>query len=416
MEQQPPARTLLAPPVQRHHTAAVDERPRKKRRWIWPILLILFAAGFYWVWKQKPNVSQEQAQGGRGGRRGGTVTINTATAGMGQMAVKLDAIGTVTPTYTASILSQANGPITAVHYHEGQYVRKGDPLIDIDPRPYQATLDTDLGTLDRDRGTLEQAKMDLDRYRAAWARNAIAKQTLDDQEKLVQQDEGLVKADEGTVESAKVQLSYAHITSPIDGRVGLRLVDPGNVIAANGTSPLVVVTQVQPITVVFTVPEDSLPQVQRAMRTHQLETSVFDRTDENQLGVSRQQTLDNQIDTTTGTVKVRASFPNRNNALFPNQFVNTKLLTDVLQNQVMIPTSAVQMNGQQAFVYLIQDNKAKIVNVKQGQVDGSMSAVSGIHAGDVVANSSFERLQNGSPVRIVKQKIGTADSETNETP
>jgi multidrug efflux system membrane fusion protein len=417
MEQQPPASPLLAPQQTPTDSPAyaTQQPPRKKRRWIWVVLLLIFAGAFVWVLRQKPSVSNEQQ--GRGRQRGGTVTLNVATAGRGQLAVKLDAIGTVTPTYTASIVSQVAGQVTAVHYREGETVGKGTPLIDINAAPYQAALDTAQGALVRDRGVLAQAQMDLDRYQAAWARNAIAKQQLDDQAKLVDQDKGLVKSDEGTVETDQVQVNFCHITSPISGRVGLRLVDPGNVVAANSTTALVVVTQVQPITVVFTIPEDSLPQVEAALRRTKggLEVAAFDRADEHQLATGKLVSLDNQIDTTTGTLKLRATFVNKDMALYPNQFVNTKLLVNVLKNQVMIPNSSIQRNGNQAFVYRIENNVATMVDIKTGASDGPMTAVEGINAGDVVADSSFEKLQNKSKVRIVTQKIATSDQES-DTP
>jgi multidrug efflux system membrane fusion protein len=314
-----------------------------------------------------------------------------------------------------------SGQVLAVHYREGQSVEKGTPLIDIDPRPYQASLDTAQGTLARDKGVLAQAKMDLERYQIAWSRNAIAKQQLDDQAKLVEQDEGLVKADEGTVESDQVQLAFCHITSPISGRVGLRLVDPGNIVTANSTTALVVVTQVQPITVVFTISEDDLPQVEAAMKREGkrsgLVTTVYDRSNEHQLAEGRLMSLDNQIDTTTGTLKLRSVFPNRDMALYPNQFVNTRLLTNVLENQIMVPNATIQRNGAQSFVYKIVKGKsgkdeAALVNVKVGYTDGTMTAVSGLNEGDQVADSSFEKLQNKSQVRIVTQKIGSSDEES----
>jgi multidrug efflux system membrane fusion protein len=418
MEQQPPASPLLTESSRPRRTPALAPPPRKKRRWIWIVLLVLFALAFFMVWRHKPDVAAAGAPGGRRGQ--GTVTINVATVGRGQMAVKLDAIGTVTPTYTATINSQVSGQVISVHYREGQTVAKGTPLIDIDPRQYQAALDTAQGTLARDRGVLAQATMDLERYQSAWARNAIAKQQLDDQAKLVEQDKGLVQADEGAVESDQVQLAYCHITSPISGRVGLRLVDPGNIVTANSTTPLVVVTQVQPITVVFTIPEDSLAQVEAAIKhaggRHALETTVFDRANEHQLAVGKLLSLDNQIDTTTGTIKLRSQFDNRDMALFPNQFVNTRLLTSVLQNQIMVPTSTIQRNGQQAFVYRITNNQATLVNVKIGHADGNMTAVEGLNDGDQIADSSFERLQNHAKVRVVKEKLGSADSEESGTP
>ena len=235
------------------------------------------------------------------------ITITTATAQKGNIGVYLDAIGTVTPVYTASITSQVTGLIVAVHFTEGQPVQKGDPLIDIDPRPYRATLLQAQGALERDQNVLAQAQMDLERYRAAWARNAIAKQILDDQEKLVLQDEGTVKNDQGTVQYDQVQVDFCHITAPIAGRVGLRLVDPGNVVQSAGTVTLAVITQLEPITVIFTIPEDSLGQVEARLRKGaKLTVDAFDRTAQTKIASGTLLTLDNQIDTTTGTVKGRA--------------------------------------------------------------------------------------------------------------
>src|SRR3984957_5734332 len=223
---------------------------------VWVVILALFGLLFWWVMHRK----QAPAAGGGGGRRGalgGTVTLNVATAKKGSIGVYLDAIGTVTPVYTTTLVSQVTGVITEVHYREGQLVRRGQPLIQIDPRPYQANVLTAQGALERDTNLLAQAQMDLKRYQDAWARNAIPKQTLDDQEKLVLQDQGTVKADQGTLQFDQVQLAFCNITSPISGRVGLRLVDPGNLATASGSTPLAVITQLQPITVVFTIPEDS---------------------------------------------------------------------------------------------------------------------------------------------------------------
>ena len=419
MEQQPPASPLFAgnrgatdQAAEPNHTAPA-ERPRKRRRWIWVVLLAIFALAFWLILKHKPGVSQQQS---RASHRNGTVTLNATTAHTGNMAVKLLAIGTVTPTYMVSVTSQVTGQIIAVHYREGQTVGKGAPLIDIDPRTYQASLDTALGTLTRDQGVLAEATLDLARYQAAWARNAIARQQLDDQEKLVEQDKGLVRSDQGTVESDRVNLAYCHIVSPITGRVGLRLVDPGNVVQANSTTALVVVAQVPPITVVFTIPEDSLPDVQQAMRKHILKVTAFDRDQKHLLADGHLETTDNQIDTTTGTLKLRATFSNARLSLFPNQFVNTELLVNVLPNQVLIPTSAIQRNGTQAFVYLLRNNTATITNINIVATDATNAAVTGIKAGDMLANSSFEKLQDKIKVRVVQQKLAPSDSGESNTP
>ena len=342
----------------------------------------------------------------------GPITATIATAQKGNIGVYLAAIGTVTPIYTDSITSQVTGMVSKVHYQEGQLLRKGEALIDIDPRPFEAQLMQAEGMIERDTNVLEQAKMDLQRYRDAWARNAIPKQTLDDQEKIVLQDEGTVKNDQGTVQYDKVQVGFCHITAPIAGRVGLRLVDPGNVVQANGTTVLAVITEVQPITVIFTIAEDSLGQVQAQTRQgKRLEVDAFDRAQQTKLATGKLLSFDNQIDTTTGTVKMRAIFDNKDDALFPNQFVNTKLLVNTLQGVTLIPTSAIQHNGQAAFVYLIQNDTAQIRNIQTGVADAGQTAVTGINPGDVVATSSFEKLQNNSKIVVSKQPVPAATSE-----
>ena len=257
--------------------------------------------------------------------------------------------------------------------------------------------------------------MDLKRYQDAWAKNAIPRQTLEDQEKVVLQDQGTVKNDEGTVQYDQVQVGFCHITSPIDGRVGLRLVDPGNLVTANSTTTLVVVTQIQPITVIFTLAEDNLPQVLQQMRGGKaLEVDAYDRTQQKLLAKGKLITIDNQIDTVTGTVKLRAQFDNSNGMLFPNQFVNTRLLVKTLDNQTLIPSSAVQHNGATDFVYLIQNNKAVMKTVKSGISDQGNTAVTGINPGDVVANSSFQKLVDGAPVFLSKVTIPATSSDTTE--
>jgi multidrug efflux system membrane fusion protein len=334
------------------------------------------------------------------------VTLTTATATKGNIGVYLDAIGTVTPVYTASITSQVTGPVIAVHFKEGQIVRKGDPLVDIDPRPFEATLMQAQGVLERDQAILAQGMMDRDRYRDAWARNAIPKQTLDDQEKIVMQQAGTVKNDQGTVAFDQVQLGYCHITAPISGRVGLRLVDPGNVVQASGTVTLAVITQLQPITVIFTIPEDNLGQVQPRLRQRaKLAVEAYDRAALKKIASGSLLTLDNQIDTTTGTVKARASFDNRDTALFPNEFVNARLLVNTLQGATIIPSSAIQHNGTVSFVYVIQGDTAYQRSVTPGVTEGNNTEVTGINPGDVVADSNFDKLQDKAKVVVSKQPL-----------
>jgi multidrug efflux system membrane fusion protein len=338
------------------------------------------------------------------------VTVTTAIAKRGNIGVYLDSIGTVTPVYTSSITAQVNGLVTAVHYVEGQIVHKGDPLIDIDPRPFQAQVLQAQGVLDRDTNLLAQAKMDRDRFREAWARNAIPKQQLDDQEKLVLQDEGQVKSDQGNLQFLLVQLGWCHITAPFTGRVGLRLVDPGNVVLlaaanqVNANTNLAVITQIQPITIVFTLAEDDLAEVRSQMRINAtLPVTAYDRSLETKIASGTLTAIDNQVDTTTGTVKLRATFDNADDALFPNQFVNTRLLVKTLRGVTLIPTNAIQHNGQRAFVYVIDEGVAHMRTVKTGAVDAGMTAVEGIRPRTVVATSSFEKLQDNVPVVPAKK-------------
>lgn len=361
------------------------------------LLIVIFVAYRMWSAHEAQEKAAEAAK--RAAQQGTPIT--TATAAQGNIGVYLDAIGTVTPVYTASITSQVNGQITSVYYKEGQLVKKGDPLLDIDSRAYRATLLQAQGMLEKDQNVLAQAELDLERYKAALARNAIAEQIEADQEKLVAQDKGVVKNDEGTVQYDQVQVDYCHITSPIDGRVGLRLVDPGNVVQSSGTLTLAVVAQVQPITVVFTIAEDSLGPVQTRMRQHAVLTvDAYDRTAQTKITSGRLSAIDNQIDTTTGTVKGRAQFDNKNNELFPNEFVNTRLLVNTLMGVTLVPSSAVQQNGSSSFVYVIQDNVAHLRTIKPGVTDAGNTQVDGINPGDVVANSGFDKLQDNARVAI----------------
>ncbi len=408
-QQKPPARDSV-------DYGLVPARPPRKRKYgIWVFGLLFLCVIVYWALRHPAPQASAQGAGAGGGRRAAfsrPVTITTATAAKGDIGVYLDAIGTVTALYTDSITAQVTGVIAAVHYREGQFVNKGDPLIDIDPRPYQAMVTEAEGLLERDQNLLAQAEMDLDRYRQAWAKNAIPRQTLEDQEKIVLQDRGTVRNDEGTLRYNQVQLAYCHITAPISGRVGLRLVDPGNLVTANATTSLVVLTETQPITVVATISEDYLGQVM-AQPQHglNLPLEAWDRTNQSKLATGKVTSYDNQIDTTTGTVKVRALFDNANGALYPNEFVNTRLLVTTLHDQTLLPGSAIQHNGAAAFVYVIQNSQASLRSVKTGVSDAGKTAVEGVNPGEVVADSSFEKLQNGSQVTIAKTPLPNSPSE-----
>jgi multidrug efflux system membrane fusion protein len=388
-------------------------RPGRRRlAWIWTLLAAAVIGFFTFQFFQR---TRNTGQASRIGPSG--VVVNAATAKRGRIGVYVDAIGTVTPVYTASITAQANGIVTAVHYREGQAVKKGDPLIDIDPRFYEAQVLQARGALERDRAVLAQSRMDLERFREAWARNAIPRQTLEDQEKLVLQNEGLVKSDEGALQFALVQLSYTHITAPIDGRVGLRLLDPGNVVTANqvnqvtGTTSLVVITQIQPITIIFPIAEDDLAEVRTQMRQRTLPAYAYDRTAQTRIAAGTLRALDNQVDTTTGTVKLRAEFANTDDRLFPNQFVNIRLLVKTLTNVTLVPSVAIQHNGPTAFVYAIENGVAHMRTVKPGVTDGGNTAVEGIRPGTMVATSSFERLQDNVRVIVSAKPVNPSPAE-----
>ncbi|MGA9527308.1 MAG: efflux RND transporter periplasmic adaptor subunit [Terriglobales bacterium] len=401
------------PPPNRESAPAEEPKP-KRRAWIWIIVLLVFGLVFWWVIARNNSASTKPT--GRAGP-GGPVTATSVKASKGDIGVYLSAIGTVTPVYTDSIVSQVTGQVVKVHYREGQLVKTGDPLVDIDPRPYEATLKQAEGILDRDTHLLEQAKMDLDRYQAAWARNAIAKQQLDDQDKLVLQDQGTVKNDQGTVDYDRVQVGFCHIVAPITGRVGLRLVDPGNVVTAGGGTTLAVITQLQPITVVFTISEDNLQQVLGQMHKAQsLTVQAMDRAQLKLIATGKLLTTDNLIDTTTGTVKMRAVFDNKNNALFPNQFVNTRLLVNTLHDVTLVDSSAIQHNGTQAYVWVIQNGAAQQRNVTTGVTDNGVTEVTGLNPGEEVADSSFEKLQNGAKVNVVQQQTGQRGQQQQQAP
>jgi multidrug efflux system membrane fusion protein len=388
---------------------------RQGQPWIvWASIFLLLIVIVGVVWFIHQNNLKEAAQKKKMAAIKPPVSATVATATKGNLGVYLNAIGTVTPVYTATITAQASGVITAVRYKEGQFVKKGDPLIEIDPRPYEAQLLEAQGTLEKDTNVLAQAQMDLERYRTAWARNGINKQLLDDQEKIVLQDQGTVKNDQGTVNYDQVQLSYCHITSPISGRAGLRLVDPGNVVTASSTTQLVVITQEQPTTVVFTLAEDGLPSVLARMKqAHSLPVEAWDRAQTTKLASGTLQSIDNQINPTTGTVNLRAQFANTKDELFPNQFVNTRLLLNTLEGVTLIPSGAVQHNGTASFAYVVANGTAAVRNINPGTTDGGLTAVTGINPGEVVATSSFDKLQAGSKVVISKQAIQSNPTEGN---
>jgi multidrug efflux system membrane fusion protein len=383
----------------------MQNEPKKKHVWPWFILLILIGAVFYGALrhgKKAPSASRRAF--------GGPVTITTVTAKKGDIGVYINALGTVTALHTVSIASQVTGVVTAVNYHEGDFVRKGQSLVEIDPRQYEAQLTQAQGTLERDQAILAEAKMDLARYQTAWSHNAIPQQTLQDQEKAVVQDEGTVKYDQGVLQYDKVQLSYCHIDAPMSGRVGLRLVDPGNLVTANGSTPLVMLTTMNPITVVASISENNLSQIM-ATPHHGvgLTLEAWNKEDTQKIADGKVTSFDNQIDTTTGTIRLRATYNNSKDSLYPNEFVNVRLLVKTLKNQVLIPDSSIQHNGTESFVYVVQKSAkgehAVMHDVTTGISNNGVTSVQGIQPGDVLADSGFEKLVNGSAVSISKMQF-----------
>jgi multidrug efflux system membrane fusion protein len=391
---------------------SVNEHFRRRRRWFWILIGLVSILLIFVLYR----VFSARAQARAAARaQPPAAAITQGASSSGDMNMYVSALGTVTPTSTVTVYSQITGQVMSVRYREGQMVKKGDALIEIDPRPYQSMLTQAQGALEHDEGLLAQARMDLQRYQAAYARNAIAKQQLDDQQQAVVQYEGSVKADQGTVAYDQVQLSYCHIVAPISGRVGLRLVDPGNTVFSGSTSTFLVITQLQPITVVFNVSEDDLPQVQAQLTAGQkLHVDAFDRAAEKLLASGELTSLDNQVDTSTGTVKFRAEFPNKDLALFPNQFVNARLLVQTLHQVTLVPSAAVQRNGLNAFVYIVKaDDTVAVQPITVLSSDEKNTAVTGLGAGVNLATSGFDRLENGVKVQIRAPAAAAAAAPSN---
>jgi len=374
---------------------------RQHKRWLISLLALVLVIAAIYLLRARSGDAQPGSTSRRSATRPPEIPVITAVAKTGDMKVYLNGLGSVVPYNTITLKSRVDGQLIKVLFQEGQTVSTGQLLAEIDPRPFEVQLAQAEGQMARDQALLVNAKVDLERYRVLFSQDSVPKQQLDTQESLVRQYEGVVRADQGQVDSAKLQLTYCHITAPIGGRVGLRLVDVGNMVHASDTNGLVVITQLQPITVVFAVPEDNLPQILRNMKTGQkLDVEAYDREQKRRLATGVLQSIDNQIDPTTGTVKLKAVFANSDNELFPNQFVNARLLVDTLHNATLVQSAAVQHNPQSAFVYVVKpDQTVEARNVEVKLTEGNETAISkGISPGEVVVTDGVDKLQPGAKV------------------
>lgn len=416
MEHATPTALETRPAEPQHpHTEVVrtDPPPQPPRRgWIgWVVVLALAGIG-YWQWPRLKGFlpstqapAQATAKGGRGrrGEGGGPLQVVGVRATKGTIKVFITGLGAVTPIYTVTVNSRVTGELMKVLYKEGQMVHKGDLLLQIDPRPYEVQLEQAEGQLIHDQALLKDARLDLDRYQTLIKQDAIPQQTLDAQVALVTQYEGTIKTDQSQIDNAKLNLVYCNITSPITGRVGLRLVDPGNIVQGTGTTGLVVITQLDPISVIFTVGEDQLPPILERMRGgEELPVEAWDRELKNKLADGKLETIDNQIDPTTGTLKLRAVFANPDNKLFPSQFVNARLLVQQKQNVTLLPNNAVQRNSQGTYVWTVDDDRTVSVHpITVGTTEGDFSEItSGIEPGNTVVTVGVDRLEEGGKVNV----------------
>ncbi|MBB3013693.1 MdtA/MuxA family multidrug efflux RND transporter periplasmic adaptor subunit [Cupriavidus alkaliphilus] len=389
--------------------------PRRNRRRLYAGLLVLLLAGGGWYWYAHrgdaprgtaagPGASGPAAAGpgGRAGMPRSPVVV--ATVAQRDMDVVLNGLGNVTPVSNVTVRAQVSGPLLKVLFREGQMVKAGDVLAEIDPRPFQAALDQAVGQLARDQALLQNARLDQQRYRTLLGQDSISKQQVDTQDALVRQYEGVVKTDQGNVANARLQLGYTRIVAPVSGRIGLRQVDPGNIVNTSDTNGIALITQIQPIAVMYTIPEDNLPSVLKKLNAgEKLPVQAWDRQVRNQLGEGELLTTDNQIDTTTGTVKLKAVFPNADGMLFPNQFVNVRTRVDTLRDATVIPVAAIQRGQQGTFVYTVdQASKVKVQVVELGPGDGTRTAVlKGLEPGQRVVVDGADRLKEGMTVETV---------------
>jgi multidrug efflux system membrane fusion protein len=372
--------------------------PRKGRRrhwfaWLALLLILGIAAALYW---RRTAERQTNAP-----RTAPPIPVLVAQTEKGDIGVYVTGLGTVTPLNTISLTTRVDGQLMSVMYKEGDNITKGAPLVEIDPRPFQVQLEQAEGQLAKDQAALQNAQIDLKRYEELITKNAVSQQILQTQRATVAQDEGTIKTDQANIDSAKLNLTYCHITAPISGRIGLRLVDPGNFVSAAASTPLLVITQMEPISVIFTIPEQQVPAVRAAFKAGKsLPVDAMDRDGQKVIGSGVLTTLDNQIDQTTGTLKLRATMPNKDDALFPNQFVNARMLLQRKKGATLIPNAAVQRNAHTTFVYVVKnDQSVELRDVKLGTVDDQRSEVAlGVKPHDIVVTQGVDRLQAGSKV------------------
>jgi multidrug efflux system membrane fusion protein len=372
----------------------------RKRLWPWIAGLAVLGLLLYVLMSRGAGSGDAAAKAGKKGAAR-AIPVSVTTARTGDLAVYITGLGTVTPIATVTLRSRVDGQIVHVAFREGQLVREGELLVEIDPRPFQVQLMQAEGQLAKDQAALANAKIDLERYKVLMEQDAIPRQQLDTQFATVNQDEAALKSDQAQVESAKLNLTYSRITAPVSGRVGLRLVDIGNMVHATDPNGLVVITQLQPITVLFTIPADRLPAVEQQRASgRRLATDAYDRDLKNKLATGWLLAVDNQVDQTTGTVRLKASFPNEKNELFPSQFVNARLQVDTLKGTVLVPTAAIQRSPQATFVYVVKpDSTVDIHNVEVQLTEGDDTAVkNGVSPGDVVVTDGVDKLQPGSKV------------------
>jgi multidrug efflux system membrane fusion protein len=401
----------LKPPTEARVAQPAPAKPRSRKGFILTMVIMLLLIGGV-VWWTRQQTGQQQSGPPGGGRGGGApMSIVAETVGKGDIGIQLNALGTVTSLATVTVRTQISGYLIKVVFKEGDEVKKGDLLAEIDSRPYEAALAQQQGQLARDEALLKGAQVDLARYQGLAAQNAVPRQQLDTQTALVAQDEGTVQADRAMVKAAEVNLAYTKIISPLDGRVGLRLVDQGNYVTPGDANGLVVITQIAPISVLFTVPEDNLPAISKRLQAGAtLPVTALDRSGATKLADGSLQTFDSQIDPTTGTIKLRANFANETKTLFPNQFVNVRLLLDTHKDAVTMSTAAIQRGVPGTFVYLANsDSTVSVRPVKLGVIDGDrVEVLSGLQVGDHVVIDGADKLREGA--KVVVRSEGEAAS------